>query len=62
MPPILDNDVEVRFSSRDHAGTDLVRTYLQNAGSTFFGIGSAHREQVAPPSVHDLWDYLGDFA
>jgi hypothetical protein len=62
MPPVLDNDVEIHSHHRDHAGTDLVRTYLQNAGSKFFGIGGARREQPEPSSVHDLWDYLGDFA
>lgn len=63
MPPVLDNDVEIRSNRRDHTGTDLVRTYLQNAGSQFLGIGSARREQpLATTSAQDLWDYLGDFA
>ena len=61
MPPVLDNDVDA-LSHHEHLGTDLVRSYLQNAGSTFSGIGGTRREQPEPPTVHDLWDYLGDFA
>jgi hypothetical protein len=65
MPSILDNDVETastRATSGEYPVTDLVRTYLTNAGSTFFGLRSARREQPEPRTVHDLWDYLGDFA
>ena len=62
MPSVLDNDVEAPSSTREHPPTDLVRAYLQNAGSKFFGLRSARREQPEPTTVHDLWDYLGDFA
>ena len=42
--------------------TDLVRTYLQNAGSKGFGLRSTSREQADANRAQDLWDYLGDFA
>jgi hypothetical protein len=42
--------------------TNLVRTYLQNAGSTGFGLRSTAREQADADRAQDLWDYLGDFA
>jgi hypothetical protein len=64
MPSLLDNDVEATSTSTtEHPATDLVRSYLTNAGSKFFGLRSARREQPEPTTtVHDLWDYLGDFA
>ncbi len=64
MPSTLDNDVE-RPSTKQpqqYPVTDLVRTYLQQTGSKFFGPADARREQPEPRTVHDLWDYLGDFA
>jgi hypothetical protein len=65
MPSILDNDVETASTSAtsgEYPVTDLVRTYLQQTGSKFFGPGAARREQPETRTVHDLWDYLGDFA
>ena len=65
MPSLLDNDVDTPSApstEQQYPATDLVRTYLQNAGSKFFGLRSARREQPEPRTVHDLWDYLGDFA
>lgn len=62
MPSVLDNDVESTTLEHQDPPTDMVRAYLANAGSRFFGVGAARREQPAPSSVHDLWDYLGDFA
>ena len=62
MPSLLDNDVEAPTTTTEHPTTDLVRSYLTNAGSKFFGLRSARREQAEPTTVHDLWDYLGDFA
>ena len=65
MQSLLDNGVEAPSStstSGEHPTTDLVRSYLTNAGSKFFGLRSARREQPEPTTVHDLWDYLGDFA
>jgi hypothetical protein len=62
MPSILDNDVERPSTKQQYPMTDLVSTYLQQTGSKFFGLGSARREQPEPRTVHDLWDYLGDFA
>jgi hypothetical protein len=63
MPSILDNDVE-RPSTKpqQYPVTDLVRTYLQQTGSKFYGPANVRREQPEPRTVHDLWDYLGDFA
>ena len=63
MPSILDNDVERHSTNQQqYPVTDLVRTYLQQTGSKFFGPGAARREQPETRTVHDLWDYLGDFA
>jgi hypothetical protein len=64
MPPVLDNDVETPTTARQYPTTDLVRTYLQNAGSKFFGLRSTRREPQPDPvtATQDLWDYLGDFA
>jgi hypothetical protein len=63
MPSILDNDVERPSpKQQQYPVTDLVRTYLQQTGSKFFGPGAARREQPETRTVHDLWDYLGDFA
>ena len=65
MSSLLDNDVDTLAapsSEQQYPTSDLVRTYLQNAGSKFFGLRSARREQPEPRTVHDLWDYLGDFA
>jgi hypothetical protein len=65
MHSLLDNDVEATSAlstEQQYPASDLVRTYLQNAGSKFFGLRSARREQPEPRTVHDLWDYLGDFA
>ena len=63
MPSILDNDVErPSTKQQQYPVTDLVRTYLQQTGSKFFGPGATRREQPEPRTVHDLWDYLGDFA
>jgi hypothetical protein len=61
MQSVIDNDVDAPSESSEHP-TDLVRAYLQNAGSKFFGLGSARRQYPEPTTVHDLWDYLGDFA
>jgi hypothetical protein len=62
MPSLIDNDVETLSTTTEHPTADLVRSYLTNAGSKFFGLRSARREQPEPTTVHDLWDYLGDFA
>ena len=65
MSSLLDNDVDTLSApstEQQHPTTDVVRTYLQNAGTKFFGLRSARREQPEPRTVHDLWDYLGDFA
>ena len=64
MHSLIDNDVDAPTPSspQQHPTADVVRTYLQNAGTKFFGLGSARREQPEPRTVHDLWDYLGDFA
>ena len=64
MSSLLDNDVDTLSAptEQQYPATDLVRTYLQNAGSKFFGLTSARREEPEPRTVHDLWDYLGDFA
>jgi hypothetical protein len=62
MPFLLDNDVEAPSAEPQHPATDLVRTYLTNAGSRFFSLRSSRREPTEPVSVHDLWDHLGDFA
>jgi hypothetical protein len=59
---VLDNDVERPSPQQPYPVTDLVRTYLQQTGSEFFGPGAARREQPEHRTVHDLWDYLGDFA
>jgi hypothetical protein len=62
MPSVLDNDVERPSMQQPYPVTDLVRTYLQQTGSKFFGPGADRREEPEPRTVHDLWDYLGDFA
>jgi len=63
MSPVLDTDVErPSQQQQQYPMTDLVRTYLQQTGSKFFGPGAAQREEPQPRTVHDLWDYLGDFA
>ena len=62
MPSILDNDVERPSTQPQFPMTDLVRTYLQQAGSKFYGPGAERREEPQARTVHDLWDYLGDFA
>jgi hypothetical protein len=62
MPSILDTDVERPATQQPYPMTDLVTTYLQQTGSKFFGPRDARREQPEPRTVHDLWDYLGDFA
>ena len=62
MQFLIDNDVEAPSTPTEHPATDLIRSYLTNAGSKFFGLRSARREQPEPTTVHDLWDYLGDFA
>lgn len=62
MPSVLDNDVERPSTQQRYPMTDLVSTYLQQTGSKFFGPGAARREEPEPRTVHDLWDYLGDFA
>ena len=62
MQSLLDNDVDAPSTHGEHQATDLVRSYLTNAGSKFFGLRSSRREQPEPTTVHDLWDYLGDFA
>ena len=65
MQSLLDNGVDVpstTSASGEFPATDTVRSYLTNAGSKFFGLRSARREQPEPTTVHDLWDYLGDFA
>jgi hypothetical protein len=64
MPSLLDNDVEAPSTPRQYPATDLVRTYLSNAGSKFFGLRSARREPQPEltTAAQDLWDYLGDFA
>ena len=59
---VLDNDVERPSTQQPYPVTDLVRTYLQQTGSKLFGPGAARREKPEPRTVHDLWDYLGDFA
>jgi hypothetical protein len=65
MHSLLDNDVDsssAPSAEQQSPATDVVRAYLQNAGTKFFGLRSARREQPEPRTVHDLWDYLGDFA
>jgi hypothetical protein len=63
MRSLLDNDVDTPTPPRrEHPATDLVSAYLRNAGSKFFGLRPARREEPEPTTVHDLWDYLGDFA
>jgi hypothetical protein len=62
---LIDNDVETRPTSsprQQSPATDLVTTYLQQAGTRFFGLGSGRRPQPEPTNAQDLWDYLGDFA
>jgi hypothetical protein len=61
MQSLIDNDVDAPSTHNEHP-TDVIRSYLTNAGSKFFGLRSARREQPEPTTVHDLWDYRGDFA
>ena len=62
MPSLLDNDVERPSLKSPYPVTESVRTYLQRTGNELFGLGASRREQPEPRTVHDLWDYLGDFA
>ena len=48
MQFLLDNDVETPSREQQYPMTDLVRTYLQQTGSKFFGTGVARREQAEP--------------
>ena len=64
MNSLLDNDVEQPLT-KQYPMTELVRTYLQQTGSKFFGPGTDPREEVRDSRTRraqDLWDYLGDFA
>jgi hypothetical protein len=61
MPTDLDHDV-TRPSEQQYPVSELVHTYLQQAGGKFFGLRDARREGPEAASAQDLWDYLGDFA
>jgi hypothetical protein len=61
MQSLIDNDVDVPSEASEHP-TDVVRAYLQNAGTKFLGLRAARPRDPEPSTVHDLWDYLGDFA
>jgi hypothetical protein len=66
MPSLIDNDVDTlspeRSRERQYPVTDLVRTYLSQSGTKFFGLGSVRHDEPASTRAQDLWDYLGDFA
>jgi hypothetical protein len=62
MYSALDNDVERPTNRQQYPITELVHTYLEQTGSKFLRIGTAHREQAEATRAQDLWDYLGDFA
>ena len=62
---LIDNDVETRSTrstQQPAPATDVVATYLAQAGSRGFALGSGRRPEPQPASAQDLWDYLGDFA
>jgi hypothetical protein len=65
---LIDNDVETRSTRSARStqqpapSTDVVATYLAQAGSRGFALGSGRRPEPQPASAQDLWDYLGDFA
>jgi len=62
MFSLLDNDVDTRSRQQQYPTTDLVATYIEQAGNKFSGLGSAGREHCESTRAQDLWDYLGDFA